>query len=269
MPHPPFPCKGFTLIELIVVIAVVGILAGIVAVFIRNPLEGYMAASRRAELVDAADTALLRMHRDIHAALPNSLRVTTSGGAYYLEFLPLAAGGRYRTASDGSGSGDPLDFADGSDAGFDILGPAISATPGQYLVIFNLGQDAATDAWQGGNRRVVTSSGSVSQLSFSATGSPFPLASPNHRFFITHGPVSYVCDPVAGTLTRHTGYEPGPTQPTSPIGGVLVAHHVQACQFSYNPGAAERLGQLTLWLQLGKDGESVSLYREVAVDNDA
>jgi len=267
--------QGFTLVELIVVIAVVGILAGIVAVFIRHPVEGYLAATRRAELVDIADTALLRIARDVRAALPNSVRITHVGGVYYLEFLPVRDGGRYRAALTGAGGGDILDFTSGSDASFDVLGPAVSASAGQYLVIYNLGLDADSDAWQGGNRRAVTSSGSVSNLAFTATGAPLPLESPSQRFFLADAPVSYVCDPAAHTIRRYWGYAPAASQPTSFGGGnsALLATRVKACGFTYDPGASQRLGQLTLWIQLentdGGSAESVSLYREVAVNNEA
>ena len=44
-------CDGFSLVELIVVISVIGILAGMVSLFIRNPVEGYMAAARPLTLV--------------------------------------------------------------------------------------------------------------------------------------------------------------------------------------------------------------------------
>jgi len=271
--------SGFTLVELIVVIAVTGILAGIVAMFIRNPIEAYMTSTRRAEMVDIANTAMLRMARDVRTAVPNSLRVTTSGSVVYLEFLPVADGGRYRAelAIDGSGniSGNILDFADGNDASFDVLGPTVTAAAGQYLVIYNLGLDSDTDAWQGGNRRTVTSTGSVSTLAFTATGARLPLESPGQRFFLANAPVTYVCDPAARTLTRRWGYTLAANQPTSFTDGdsALLATRVSACNFTYDVGASQRMGQVTLFIRLensdGDNTEGVSLYREVAVNNDA
>jgi MSHA biogenesis protein MshO len=42
---------------------------------------------------------------------------------------------------------------------------------------------------------------------------------------------------------------------------------VSACQFTYQPGATERQGLLTLYLELMEAGEKVGLYHEVHVDN--
>jgi MSHA biogenesis protein MshO len=272
----PRTAAGFSLVELIVVIAVVGILSGIVAVFIRNPLEGYMAASRRAELTDIADGALVRIARDLRTALPNSVRVTQVGTTYYLEYLPIEAGGRYRAELTSSAAGDILDFTSGSDASFDVLGPTVTATSNQYLVVYNLGLDASTSAWIGGNRRTVTSNGAVTNLAFTATGSALPLESPSHRFYLVSTPVSYVCDPAAGTVRRYSGYgAPTSAQPTGFGSGInaLLANRVKTCSIIYDAGAGQRLGQLTLRIQLenseGDNAEQVSLYREVVVNNDA
>ena len=68
---------GFTLIEAIMVIVITGILAGMVAVFIRAPIDAYVDSARRADLTDVADTAVRRVARDIGAALPNGLRTPT------------------------------------------------------------------------------------------------------------------------------------------------------------------------------------------------
>ncbi|HJW54946.1 MAG TPA: prepilin-type N-terminal cleavage/methylation domain-containing protein, partial [Burkholderiaceae bacterium] len=69
------PHQGFTLLEAIIVIAITGIIAAVVAVFIVKPVQGYVDSARRAEMTDTADTALRRISRDLHLALPNSVRV--------------------------------------------------------------------------------------------------------------------------------------------------------------------------------------------------
>src|SRR6478735_4714089 len=84
--------RGFTLTEAIMVIVITGILASMVAMFIRKPVQGFFDTARRAALVDAADTVLRRISRDVREALPNSVRV--SGGTA-LEFLHVRSAGRY------------------------------------------------------------------------------------------------------------------------------------------------------------------------------
>ena len=140
--------RGFTLVEMIMVIVIMGIIGGIVAVFLRSPVEGYVASARRAEMTDIADTALRRINRDLRSALPNSVRVTgTCNGTTtcYLEFLPTTGGGRYRaSAAGGTGScagvagntkGDALSFTT-ADTCFEVLGlmPAVAAGSDEVVI---------------------------------------------------------------------------------------------------------------------------------------
>ena len=67
--------RGFTLVELIMVIVLMGIIGGIMSVFMRGPIDAYFSGARRAALTDVADTTVRRIARDLHRALPNSIRV--------------------------------------------------------------------------------------------------------------------------------------------------------------------------------------------------
>lgn len=262
-PSTPQTQRGFTLIEAIVVITITAIIAAVVATFIRTPIQGYFDSVRRAELTDTADTAVRRIGRDLHLALPNSVRVTTSGGITYLEFLLTSGGGRYRVDTPG----DPLDFTT-ADTSFDVLGPAVTTTSGakNLVAVYNLGISDA-DAYNADNTSAITS---ITGNTVTIASKLFPFASPSNRFQIIQYPVTYACDPTAGTLTRYWNYTISVSQPTSFAGAssALLARNVAACSFTYNPNAiAERNGLVSATLQLSQSGESVNLYYETHVSN--
>ena len=50
--------RGFTLVEMIISIVITGIVVSMVAIFGRNQINAYIDVGNRAELSDAADTAL-------------------------------------------------------------------------------------------------------------------------------------------------------------------------------------------------------------------
>ena len=66
---------GFTLVELVIVIVLSGILAGVVMQFITMPIDAYVDQSRRARLVENADMAIERIAQDVHAALLEDVAV--------------------------------------------------------------------------------------------------------------------------------------------------------------------------------------------------
>ncbi len=268
--------RGVTLVEMIVVIAITGIVAAVVAVFIKRPVEGYVDAARRAELTDIADTALRRITRDLRTALPNSIRVTTVGSIVYLEYLQTSGGGRYRSEVDSAGLGDPLLFT-GPDSTFDVIGPLPAFTGGESIVIYNLTSDpavATANAYIGDNRAAGSGAGSTITLS-PAPASPFPFPSPGKRFQVVQYPVTYVCSPdlvtpANGLLRRHWNYAIAAAQPTPPGGGssALLATHVTGCNFTYTTGGAtERLGVVALTLQITQSDESVRLFQQAHVSN--
>ncbi len=264
--------RGFTLVEMIMVIVITGIIGGMVAVFLKAPIQQYMDVGRRADMTDIADTALRRIARDLRLALPNSVRVTgTCNGSTtcFIEFLPATGGGRYRAALTASGTGDILDFTV-ADTSFDVLGTVPPAPSGiQYVVVYNLGIPGS-DAYAGSNRTAYSGLNTPTNIAISAMR--FPFASPAARFQVITTPVSYVCDPVGGTLTRYWGYPIQPSQPSAvPIAGATsatLAKNVSSCSFSYNPYVvAQRSGLVTMNLGITESGETVTLYSSTHVSN--
>jgi MSHA biogenesis protein MshO len=266
--------SGFTLVEAIVVMVATSILAGIMVLFIRQPVQNYVDAAGRAELSDVADLALRRMAREVRGALPNSIRVTTVNNVLLLEFIPTKAGGTYLSVEDNQGSGNPLDFVNHALA-FDVVGamPAgpYAITAGDFIVVYNLGpgfQNA--DAYQGDNRAQVGQvSGNTVRLLTNTFSAQNP--SPTQRFAVVTRPVTYAWDPGARTLTRYWNYGYNLNQ-AMPSGGssALLAANVTGCAFNYAQLANVHNGLLGLSLTLARpdnNAEQATLVHQLHVDN--
>lgn len=266
--------QGFTLVEMIIAIVLTGIVVGMVSMFIRTPIQNYFDVAHRAEITDAADTAVRRISRDLRVALPNSLR---QPGSQCLEFMPTRTGGRYRADLPGT----PLDFSTAVTT-FEYVG-AMSSTPvvGDLLVIYNLGITGA-DVYNNDNVATVTS---VTAGSLNFTSKQFPFRSPGSRFQIVpvdDKVVSYVCaipspaiNPATGDgngiLYRYANYVASPAAgaacPSVPANTPILARNVSSCNFSYASGITQRSGLAALRLAITKGNETATLHHEVHVNN--
>lgn len=243
--------RGFTLIELIVVIVIVGILSVLGGQFVVAPVTGYVDLSRRAKLVDQAEMALRRMQRDIRHALPNSIPAVNDAPSLTMEVS--IDGGRYRRYP-GLGFNDTLKF-NTTDDSFEMLGAPNNGTLERLaagipldMVVYN------TSPADTGNRQGVASIATVAPHIVTLE-SPwqFPQASPQQRFYILErndSSVTYTCD--GSTLTRN---------------GDLVTRNVIDCNFTYDPGATQRAGLVTMRLTLEEQGEQITLLHQVHVVN--
>ncbi len=295
--------RGFTLVELVVTMAVMAVLAAGIAIFIAYPVQSYELTVRRAELVDSANAAYQRMSRELNTALPNSVRVSTVAGVTYLEFLQTRTGGRYR--SEPASPAVPSDantcpdtdvdtFADEDmltfgvpDTCFRTIGlvdtsplAANSTTPipGDSLVIYNLGPGyIGANAYAAGppsNRSLITgfapSVNNENRITFAAN--TFPLDSPGRRFQVVSGPVTFACDPATGQLLRYGGYAITTAQPTPPaVAPAVLANRVTGCAITYNV-VNTRTSVVDIALQLsdtagGATPANVSLFNQVQLSN--
>lgn len=259
---PPRVDRGFTLVEMIISIVIAGVVISMVGLFGRRQIDAYLDIGNRAELADAADTALRRVGRDLQSALPNSLR--QSGN--FLEFVPISDAGRYRAG--GAAGDDILDFTSAVDGSFQVLGPPVNINVGEQLVIYNLGIPGSSDVYDGTSRRTVNTGSNLSTVTFNPAGTQFPLASPQSRFQIVGQPVTYECAPP--NIIRHRNYgfvNPQPTVFAAPANSDVLVNNVAACSFSYTPAVLQRNGMVVLGLTLTRNGESVVLMHQVEVLN--
>lgn len=260
---------GFTLIELIAVIVITGIIAGVLSRFLSEPVRGYLQVASRATLVDQADLALRRIAHEVQRALPNSIRVDCGGQC--LELLSTVDGGVYRAQqSSAAAVDDILDFVNPlGDSSFDVLGGLRNApTPGNFVVVYNLSAALGSpdSAYRGLNRATIAAGSAIGNIQLTAP-ILFLQASPQQRFFVVDTPVSYLCDPVAGELRRNANYAIADAQPVVVTQGVLMSNRIAACAFTYDPGTATRGALLTLSLSLADGDEQITLLQQVHVFN--
>jgi len=268
---------GFTLIEMVMVITIISIIAAVVGRILSVPVGAYASSKNRANLTNAAESAISMMTRDLRRALPNSVRMPAGGDTNCLEMLTTNGGGRYRAypLTDGT-TGNPVDFSTAITQ-FDVLaGDVAKASPGDLVAIYNLGTGTGADAYAGDNTAVInTVSGTFITLN---AAKQFPVESPGQRFFTLPATSTvYLClnanaesGDGTGTLYQYSnalGSTPASCPHAAPGNATIIASNVSACAFSYAAGVGTRQGVAAMTLGLTKNNESVQLYREAHVDN--
>ena len=258
--------SGFSLVELIVVIVVLGVISAGTAIYIVRSMEAYSATVRRDQLTSTARAAVERMVRELRNALPNSIRVDNSGGTHCLEFLPIDQGSSYQSI--------PLTAANVSFSAVPYSTPNASTA---YVVVYPYNTQtlyAKNNPGPVADYDNATSNPGAGEVYLAGGGHRFTQSSPRKRFFITGPPVSYCVTPT-GDLQRYQGYSINSNQPVPPAGTpALLAEGVQLndggsaiTPFSYSPGSLQRSGVVTLDLRFMQDNEWVRLLHEVQIRN--
>jgi MSHA biogenesis protein MshO len=276
--------RGFTLVELIVVMVIIGIIAGVLVLQLRPAMQSYLAIRQRANLTSQADAALRRIIGEVHTAVPNSLRYALeSQQTQCIEFVPTKDGGRFRMAQDYTNVNQPQGAAlvpGVPVTTFDTLTDLdASVAPGDFVVVGNVNRDdvyAGTDVGTISAKAGPTPNVARNTITLQAA-TTFPAGYEGGRFLVVpkaERAVTYTCtmptSGATGTIVRVTGYAPNAAPwKTCPTGPAILVAKVSDCSFLYHEsqGATQQSGYLQLRLGLTDGDESVKLTMGAHVEN--
>jgi len=235
--------SGFTLIELITVIVILGVLAAATSTFIKFGTQIYSETTARDKLVSSARFAIERLNREVRNALPNSLIVS----GQCLKFTPIIENTIYTDIpvrpEEDSKTISVIRF----DADFDNNWRAIvyPLTPNDVYPVISSNNDkvhGVDSIDTTGDEWVITLDNDV----------VFAEDSPTQRIYFINGAVEYCL--LNNTLTRN---------------GTLMAEDIHNTSLPFEVLAAtlQRNAMVQIHFQFEKNSEQVTFNNEVQVLN--
>ena len=247
--------RGFTLIEMVTVIVILGVLAVGLSRFLRFGSQIFLEASEREELIAGGRFAIERLNRDIRHALPNSPRLIAGGQC--LEFRPIRAAASYLDI--------PVAPEEASDEISLIQFNRTEYRDDLSVAVYVLYDDEAYEPSDKlHNISSLDDTGNAWTLTLDSAHL-FSEDSPTSRIYFVDTPVSYCVE--ANALFRYSGYN-GYTAPGFPNAGrTLMAEFITASAFEINAASQNRNGQVLVQLTFSLNNEVVSFNNEIQVAN--
>ncbi len=273
--------KGFTLIELVTVIVILGIVGLGISSFMGNTMLLFAGSVEREQLMNEGRFAVTRMQREMARAVPNSFRIAGNSGVHCVEFTPVVWPASYATAPFGSTSNRTVNmfWPHDPDGNYHIV------ANDQHIVIYPLQPADVYDQSRNRKARVTgcsddgdghcltrDDSDDVIQVQVDRA---FQQASPHHYAYFVNRTISYC---VANGNVYRKEENMNTSQSLSLSGAVIVAEHVTnslsgnpASSYAANDplmvfaGSAGKSNFVRINLQFNDNGEQVNHFQEVHV----
>ena len=257
--------NGFTLIELITAMVILGVLAVGVSSFLQFGSRIYLETNDRDQLIASARFAVERLNREIRHALPNSPRLIGNNNQC-IEFRPIKAAAIYTDI--------PLSPLPASSTIKVIRFDDSQFSNNLAVIIYPL---TADDAYFPSNKisNIDTNnpafdhSASVKEWPITlASPMQFIIGSPTKRLYFIDAPVSYCIE--GNNLNRYQGYVNYRADEVPNISAALMAEYLDntnASGFQVNSASQRRAGNVLVTLNFKKNDEQVSFNNEIQVPN--
>lgn len=256
--------QGFSLLELVMVMMLIAILAGMGSQFIVSSTSMYHDTVERGKLVAKGRLALERLSRHLRIALPNSLRVSTDGSC--IEYLPVVGASSY--------DGQVADFNNGMPASGSISTAAFNLDLGSATYVAIAAQSPAEIYLASPDSLAVinsVASTNATQIDFAAH--IFAHNSARQRVFVVDNP-HRICLR-NGELRLHSNYGlpgdgSGNAPSTAPNSGSLLVDGIDSggpVTFALSGSTEDRNMLVHIQLPLSQGSEHMLMTHKVMVRN--
>jgi MSHA biogenesis protein MshO len=274
-----FTQQGFTLVELIMVIVLLGVMAVGVSSFIGLSTQTYINVAQRDELVASARFAIERLNREVRNAVPNSIRINSNSTTQCLEFLPIVASTNYVDIAvapePASNTFTVIPFVDNNNNTYVINNNDVVVVYPLYPTDIYTDLTDNTGKIFGINAINTTAIPWVITLDHIVSGGigdVFSQDSPNKRLYIANTPVSYCAN--NGNLIRYNNYNITANNYILPNGAnsALMAENLATVSsltpiFTIQPATLKRNAQVQIKLDFTQDGEHVIFANDIHLVN--
>ncbi len=257
---------GFTLIEIVVTIVVIGILGVGISNFVARSVQGFADTSERQQLATIGYIVSEKVSREIRDALPNSFRLNASNTC--LEFIPTVGGTDYLSVPvlSASDTFEVVPFPNYSAAEVDSSQDRVVVYPSTISGMYALGNPGMISSTLDQLSAGTTLNAVTVELS---SAHRFNTDSPTKRLYIVQQPVMFCFE--SGRLNRYAEYGFQPSMPTSGLGApVVIGSRLANARFDYSPGTLARAGVVTVDFDVVGDGASPAIQavnQEVQIRN--
>lgn len=275
---------GFTLMELIIVIIIMGVMSVGIAGFIKLSTQTYLNVTERDELLANARFAVERLNREIRNALPNSMRVDNiiiSGEVVgqCLEYVPIVTSTVYTEIAVAPESAAntltviPFKISATVDYACADCGDVVMVYPLDITEVYQDHNNTSGKGFEIANYPAT----SISEIELKQTGT-FAEESPTQRAYIVNSPISYCIDGTTEKITRYANYgftaaqELPPNIVTSPaLKSSLMAQNTSFNEndlpFSVTPPSLQRNAVVQIKLNFVRGLEEVVFDNAIHINN--
>lgn len=282
----PHQQTGFTLLELVLVIMILGILGVGISSFMRTSVLQYTGFVERTQLINESSFIVQRVNRELMHAVPNSIRIKGDNSVHCLEFVPNKWATIYTDIPLQPSVTNIVNVVTMHDINGNTFNPTENI---DFAIVYPLDSADVYDATRNKRQQITGCTDDGANTSCSTlddtdnivqleVADSFAASSPASRLYIAEKSVSY-CVRDNNMYRHESGISA--TQTAFTTGGVMIAQNVVNTlstdpvnqtatsddPFRWYDATYRRNAYSRILLAFGKNEQTISFVQEVHIPN--